>query len=389
MSRSASKPILPWPVLAVGVVVAAIALIAVFAVGNRSGGGPDQGSPTPAPTPTLGEIPGTIGYITAEGDFALMDAHGGSRRSVTTSGSVTAFEWAPDGSVAAVVEGSGAASAVRGVRQDGSETFSIARSSNPLWSPEGDALAVMQGTTLAVYDVAGNQLRTFENAALPAWSPDGKFLAFLKVGEDGLAVPVIGSLEDGIEKPLAADIQSAEPLFPIAWHPGGDVIGYRNHLYELSTGTTTELPGTAIYWSPAGHMLLAAGEFVPADNATPGLLLDASQGFKPAIGLFIRTSAQDIPPQLFIQKWTDWTPDGRYFLYLDPDPGLETARVYDTVPPYGQDWDRNISGERPDISPDGLTSAFMYEGKVWVMPLDKSALVAVAEGSFPAWQPEP
>jgi len=316
-----------------------------------------------------------------------MDAQGGSQQRLTSSGSVTAFAWAPDGSVAAVVEGSGTAATVTGVRPDGSETFSIARSSDPLWSTQGDALAVIQGTTLAVHDPAGNQLRAFENAALPAWSPDGSSIAFLKVSDDGLAVPVIGSLEDGIETPLAADIQPAEPVFSIAWRPDGGVIAYRNHLYELSTGATTELSGTAVYWSPDGRMLLVAGEFVPANDATPGLLLDASQGFKPAIGINIHPSAQDIPPQLFVQKWTDWTPDGRYFLYLDPDPGLETARVFDTLPPYGQDWDRNIAGERPDISPDGTHAAFMYRGKVWVMPLDKSALVAVAEGGFPAWQP--
>ncbi len=387
MSRSSSKPILPWPVLAVGVVVAAAALIAVFALGD-SGNGPDQASPTPAPTPTLGVIPGTIGYITADGDFALMDAHGGNQRRLTSSGSVTAFAWAPDGSVAAVVETSGAASTVKGVRPDGLETFNIARSSDPIWSPEGGALAVMQGTTLAVYDAAGNQVRTFENAALPDWSPDGKSLTFLKVAEDGLAVPVIGSLEDGIEKPLAADIQPAEPLFPIAWHPAGGVIAYRYHLYELSSGATTELPGTAIYWSPDGRMLLAAGEFVPADNATPGLLLDASQGFKQTIGLSIRPSAQDIPAQLFIQKWTAWTPNGRHLLYLDPEPQRNFARIYDTQA-VRQDIHRSISGERPDISPDGLTATFMYQGKVWVFPLDASALAAVADGGFPAWQPVP
>ena len=389
MGHSANKPILPWPALAVGALVAAAAvIIALFVMDGRGGNGVG-GSPTPGPTPTLGpSITGMIGYITPGGDFALMDAYGNNQRSLTSDGAARSVTWSPDGSIAALEVGSGAAVAVRGVGPDGTVAFEIPGASQPHWSPGGDKLAVMQNSTLAVYDPSGDQLRSFDHAALPAWSPGGAALAFLKVADDGQAVPVIGELETGAEEPLAAGIQPAEPVFPIAWHPAGDVIAYRDHLYEPSTGTTTELPGTAVYWSPDGRILLVAGGFIPADNATPGLLLFASQGFEYKIGLSIRPSAEDIPPQLFIQKWTDWTPDGRYLFYLDPEPGRETRRLYDTVA-IAQDRRTNIAGERPDVSPDGLTATFMYQDKVWVFPLDASALAAVADGGYPAWQPAP
>lgn len=403
MRRPDSKPILPWPVLALGVAAAAAAVVVALIYGGGGNGGNVGGSPTPAPTPTLPPITGTIGYITPDGNFALMDADGANQRVLTSDGLAKSFAWSPDGSVAALEVASGTAARVRGIRPDGSVAFDIEGGSKPLWSSGGEELAVEVGNSVAVYDASGNALRVFESATLPTWSPDGASVAFLKLGADGKAVPVIGELSTGTESPLAADIEPADPVFPIASHPSGGIIAYRNRLYEPATGATTDLPGTAVYWSPNGRTLLAAGEFVPAYRATPGLILDATQGLKQTIGLDIRPSAEDIPAQLFIQKWTEWTPDGRYLLYMDPEPGRERIRIYDTEA-IRQDSRRNIAGERPDISLnarvqvsdrrqddpyEGLTVTFMHEGKVWVFPLDGRALVAVAEGGYPAWQPTP
>ncbi len=354
---------------------------------NDDGSGPSATSST-TPTPRPIEATGTIGYITPDGNFALMDPNGGNQRLLTQDGNAKSVTWSPDGSVAAIEISAGPAAKVRGVTPDGSVSFEIIGASLPLWSPQGDKLAVAQEDAVSVFDAAGALLLTFEGATLPTWAPDGSALAFLKVGRDGNAIPVIGDLETGGETPLAADIPPAPPEFPIAWHPAGAVVAYRDKLYEPATGNTTSLPGTAVFWSPNGRTLLVAGEYSAADRGTPGMILDASQDFKQIIGLLIRQSAQDIPPQLFIQKWTDWTPDGRYLFYLDPEMGREFIRVYDTEV-IGQDIHRNIAGERPDISPDGKFAAFMYQDKVWVFPLDASTLVAVADGSYPAWQPQP
>ena len=387
MKKSSNKPILPWPVLVLGAVVAGVAVVVALLVGG-SGDGDVVSTPSPSPTATLGPVAGTIGYITPDGNFALMDGHGGSQQVLTSDGTAKSYAWSPDGSMAAIELGAGAAAHVIGVRLDGSRVFDIAGGSQPLWSPGGNGLALSVNGAVAVYDALGNPLRVFESATLPAWSPDGASLAFLKVGADGKAVPVIGEVSTGIESPLAADIQPSDPVFPIAWHPAGGIIAYRNRLYEPAVGATVDLPGTAIFWSPNGRTLLVAGEFSPADRATPGLILDASQGFKQTIGLLIRPSAEDIPPQLFMQKWSDWSDDGRYFFYMDPEPSREFIRVYDTQA-ISQQIYRNISGERPDISPDGANAVFMFQGKVWVIPLDGSALVPVADGTRPAWQPTP
>jgi hypothetical protein len=385
----------------VAAAAAVTAVLVTFIAFDSGGDGTPEGSPTPAPAPTLPPIAGTLGYITHDSNFALIEANGGNQRVLTFDGAAKLFAWSPDGSLAAVEFSTGTPTHVAGIKpEDGAIAFDIPGAAQPLWSQAGDRLVVTVGDSLVVYDTAGARHRVFERGTLPTWSPDSSSLAFVKVDSDGKGLPVIGDLATGQEHPLAAEIESADPVYPIAWHPSGTIIAYRNRIYDLTTGSTTDLPGTAVFWSPNGRTLLVAGEFVPSDNATRGLILDATQDYRQTIGLSIHPSTQDVPPQLFIQKWTEWTPDGRYLLYLDPDPGRETIRKYDTQQPVSQDWDRNIAGERPDIAESahlasfdsraaygGLVATFMYQGKVWVYPLNGASLEAVAEGGYPAWRP--
>jgi hypothetical protein len=82
---------------------------------------------------------------------------------------------------------------------------------------------------------------------------------------------------------------------------------------------------------------------------------------------------------------------------MDPAVGFTRVRIYDTIE-LRQEPLPDIGGERPNISPDGKTVAFTYQGQIWVLAftdqdipgefaLSVSALVAVAQGSAPAWQP--
>ncbi len=359
--------------------------VLLLAAACGGGGGDSTPSPSPSPSPKPLTATGTIGYITPQGDFALMDANGSNQRALTQDGGVAAFSWSPDGTAAALELGIGSTAHVRVIKPDGSSKFEL-DGSEALWSPAGDRLALKQGSGIGIADRNGNPERVFEDGARPAWAPDGTRLAFIKLDTDGTGVPVIGDIATGTETPLSAGIEAAPPDYPIAWHPAGTVIAHQNKLYEPATGTTRDLPGTAVEWAPDGRTLLVSGVYSERDGGSPGLLLDVAQDFKNTIGLLIRLSAEDIPAQLFIQKWTDWTPDGRFLVYLDPEPQRERVRLYDTVSLTQQPF-KNIAGERPDVSPDGTHVAWMLRGQVWVFPLDASTLLPVADGGFPAWQP--
>jgi Tol biopolymer transport system component len=362
-----------------------LALAAVLAACN---GGGDNGEPGPTPTPEWPPITatGAVAYITPENDLAVMNPDGSDQRRLTELGTVKAFAWSPDGAFIAVEHGPGVLSNLLVIREDGSAVFEREGASEPLWAPVDNLLAVARDGNVEVLGPDGAERVVIPGAVRPEWSPDGSSLAVVRLDSEGNGVPIIVELATGEESPLSPEIESHEPIYALAWHPAGNVIAYRDSLYEPGTAVRVPLPGVAALWSPDGRTLLVTGDPEPAERATNGLLLDATQEFRQIIGLFIRDSAEGMPAWLFVRRFTDWTPDGRHMVYMDNLPERARFRLYDTVE-VGQRIYRDIAGERPDISPDGQTSVFMYEGQVWTFPLDASTLHAVAEGGFPAWRP--
>ena len=362
--------------------LAATALLWSLACGGSEG----QLTPTPSPTVTSPPITakGRIAFITPDGRLALIEPNGTNLTPITDAG-VQAFQWSPDGSLIAVQTSAGTDTMVRVIRPDGQAVFEVPGSA-PLWSPAGDHLAVTQGQDVSVVDTAGQETLRVAGGARPVWSPDGSALAVLKVGPDGLGVPVIINVATGEEAPLSPGIEPSKPDYPIAWHPAGNVIAYQKTVYDLTNGTTQDLPGTAVEWNPDGRMLMVTLEYVPQDRATPARLLDFTQGGKQVIGLDVRLAADETPAWLEIKKWTDWTPDGRYLIYMDPLSYNTRVRIYDTVGISQRKWPR-LAGERPQVSPDGTHMTFMFRGRIWVLALDRSAMRDIADGGYPAWQP--
>jgi dipeptidyl aminopeptidase/acylaminoacyl peptidase len=314
-----------------------------------------------------------------------MQANGSGQQVITNTGDVRLFEWSPDGSMAALIAGTVEVPRLRVVRADGSQVFEREGVGSAVWSPSGDRLLVEERGRVVVLDAAGGEVRSVEGAARPVWAPDGNRIAVLKE-TGGRWRPLIIDLASGAETELAPGLEPSQEQYPIAWHPAGQVIGYRNVLYDLGNGVTVEIPGVAVGWNPDGRMLMVSGSPAPGEG-TNGLLLDATQNFKQVIGFYIRQSEQGVPPWWFISEWTAWTPDGRFLLYLDPELNRNRLRIYDTVAITQRRYP-DIAGRYPDVAPDGRTASFIFEGKVWVFPLDASTLVAPVEGAWARWRPE-
>lgn len=364
------------------------ALIGFYATacGGGGGAGPTVTESPATATPVPALVPGRIAFVDLAGNAVLINSDGTGRAAVTETGDVKRLAWSPDGSLLAVTREGDEGPSVQVVGVDGVVRFEVAAAAGPSWSPAGDRLAIVTGPNVAVYDSSGALVREVAEATQPAWSPGGTLLAFQRTSADRRkGIPVVMDVASGVETPLDPDLQPDDVTYPIAWHPGGDVVASRNVLYDLASGVTEEVDGTAVSWSPDGRTLMVIQAFSAPDDAWPGWLLDMTQDRKAVIGFYVRPAAESNIAWSIIQRWTDWSPDGRFLLYLDPEPGRERARLYDTVNP-DQNIYPKIAGEWPSIAPDGANAVFAYQEHVWVLALDGTALSWIAEGTFAAWQ---
>jgi len=373
-----------------GVIVSAVVLVALLMVSDCGGG---QDSPGNTATPTFGPVGtinagGQLAFIANDGNLTLINPDGSGAEAITEGGGVQRYAWSPDGSLIAVQRQDGAGSRVEVIRPSGETVFDAGDGAAPVWAPLGGRLLVERAGGLDLLDVGGESVRSIPSAVLPDWSSDGTAIAFIRTSDDGKGVPMITAVESGEERALDATITPDEAIYPVLWHPGRAVLGFRNALYEPGTGTKTELPGPVAYFSPDGRLVLVILGPDPTITGRPARLLDLTQGAKATIGLDVRPAPDETPPWLYIKRWTDWSKDGRLLFYMDPDEMRPRVRIYDTVA-ITQDAYRNIRGENPNLSPDGTHATFEYEGRVWVFPLNAAALVPLAEGSLPAWQPAP
>ncbi len=354
-----------------------------------TGGGSsiDTGTPTEAvtPTPSLGPVSGRIAFISSDANLALINGDGSGEQAITNGGGVTYFAWSPNGMLIAATTAGADAESVRVLRPDGSAVFDLTGSS-PLWSPDSLLVVVQDGSGLVIVDTAGAEILRVSDAIQPAWAPNSGQLVALRTDANGKAVPIVVSVPAGGESLLDAEIQPDDSVYPLTWHPDGNGVAYRDAIYEVGTGRKIAVAGIPVYFSPNGRLVLVVLPQDATQSGRPAQLWDLSQGLKPIIGLEIRPAVDSTPPQLFIQRWTEWLDAGRILVYADPDAFRPRIRVYETVAQQQQTY-QNIRGEYLDASPDGKYLTFTHNSRIWVFPVEGYALVDIAAGSLSAWQP--
>jgi Tol biopolymer transport system component len=319
-------------------------------------------------------------------ELALMNPDGAAQRVIYGERTVARFSWSPDGSRIAAVVATGGGPATAVLTPEGDVLFEVAGANDPVWAPAGDRLLVVKQDGLAVLDSDGQEVIALPAGSQPAWSPDGSRIAYLKSDEGGLGLPIIVDATTAEEQVLSADIESSETAYPIIWHPAGDAVAYKDGLYELSTGTVTAVEGVPTESSPDGRILIQTLATDPATGETVAQMYDYTQGGRATIAMEVRGSPEDEDPWFYLNRWTDWSDDSRIFLYLDPEASRPQARIYDTVA-VTQERFTDVKGTAPEISPSGTHAVFFDEGKVWVLALDGTALVNVADGTQPSWRP--
>jgi Tol biopolymer transport system component len=373
--------------LVLAAVAAAIGFGVLLAKLTEGDGGDNLAVITATPTRT----PGSVGTITAQGEIAyvtsdqrvgLTDPTGAASQVISDFDGVSAVYWSQDGSMLA-------ADIIMGLERvvvidpTGEVLFEVVGGSEPVWSPVDNRLAIVRSSEIVVVDSAGSELSVIGDAIAPVWSPDGGSIAYLHIGSEGLATPAIIDLVTGEQSELASNIEPAEPIYPIAWRPSGELIAYKDSLYDLTTGESEQLEGVPVSWSPDGRLLIQTLGRTP-EGRTTVRLFDFNDELTPIIGLEVIDSVEGDPPWVYVLRWIDWNPDGTRLLYLDPaGPAL---RYYDTVA-VTQDRYRGIEGIDPDFSPDGTHVAFSQQEKLWVFPVDASALVHIVDGIRPEWRP--
>jgi hypothetical protein len=343
-----------------------------------NGGDDSENGDTPPPSaspPIITEA--RVAFVDDTGNVSVMKSNGSELARITDGAGILGLKASPSGSLVALDLGSG----VRVIRTDGSTAFELPGATAPTWGTN-DRLAVIAEGSVRVTDSAGETVREISSATRPAWSFDGNRIAVVRL--DGtLGVPIIVDLATGDETPVSSAIAPHTPDYPIAWHPAGQVIGYRDRVYEPSTGTERTLPGVAVNFSPDGRMLHVTLPDDPARGTTIGRLLDVAQDMKPVIGYEVPGTGQT-PGWLYVQPITTWTPDGTRFIYMDPTPSTERVRVFNTVE-IRQTQYRGIKGVRPVVSPDSALVMFHDSGKLYILAIDGSRYYSPAVGSHGEW----
>ena len=226
-----------------------------------------------AGTPALPPQNGLIALGTSDG-IRLFDSKRGTAWTVPGTAAMGNPVWSPDGQRLAVEGWDDDQTSVYTIRPDGSDRQLVLQDAySPSWSPDGEELVVTQSggnvSVLAIVDADGGEPRqiTFDHggdndgAGEPAWSPDGSWIAFTQ-GNGAVRLVTPKGEADGI-KTIAQ-----EGMNP-AWSPDGSKLAFDEvepakfeqyiAVVDVTTGKRTELRpralASAVAWSPDGTRL--------------------------------------------------------------------------------------------------------------------------------------
>ncbi|MDO8613613.1 MAG: hypothetical protein Q7R32_12455 [Dehalococcoidia bacterium] len=376
-----------------------------------------QPSPTPSPTPTPGVQ--RLAYIGTDLDVWIMNEDGSNQQKLfdiaTDPGdSVHNLQWSPDGTKFAVTRSP--KDVVYIVSAAGEKLLELPAVSFLAWSPSSDTYAVARGPALEVesavlvLDPRGDtavELANIQIVDQAYFSPDGRRLTFYEfVGGGGLCGDYRGLLAD-LQTGEVRPIDPAEPPIPCGKGPpifsptNPSLLAYGDGLFDLDAGRVQPLPGRAVRWSPDGRYLVLAGEPDQSDAGVPGQVYSLETAAS-VLEFEVNVSfASDQPFESLVGGRTTFSSDSRLLASSDlfPDkPAVLHIRDIAT----GGDKTLSIPAGRFgfQFSPDGrhlLISAATElfpdkpsdEHSIWLVNSDGSNLIRLAEGSEPAWQPQP
>lgn len=211
------------------------------------------------------------------------------------------------------------------------------------------------------------------------WSPDGSRIAFVQdcrlPGRLSSCYHIVVANADGTDRLDLTPSDSGKGYSPldsfVDWSPDGSKIAYSKpgEIYLVSTDASNGeflMEGIMPDWSPDGTKIAYV-------KAGTGIYVANADGSNP-----VRlTEGYECDP--------DWSPDGERIAYtsgeltyiMNSDGSHKVLLVED--------------GDNPRWSPDGTQIAFdrEWEWGVYVINADGSNLKRIADGAWPAWQPNP
>jgi len=275
-----------------------------------------------------------------------------------------------------------------------------------VWSPQGDmlALSTFQPSAVLLVDTRGGIVREIDNAMWASWSSDGSQLTYLSDIQEQYAsvsgVPMLLDLASGEARPVADRLDYAQDA--LNWSPVASMLLYARppdiRLIDLSSGEPVERVIVA-GWQGGYHL---RPNWSPDGQSFSLLFRDSSSD---GVGDYYQVyslAGERLPTQFsdkggcgrssMHEDWqTNWTPDGRYFLYhVECADGDFTSGIWavDVL----ENTERRIlslNGASISISPDGRHFAFAGRRLIWVADIDGGNAALIAEGALPAWRPSP